>query len=488
MPGSSTSRHHGARAGLLALLALTLLAAWPARAQEPRTAEDAPTVSPEREQMLLREAFRYLRLSRSQVSQLLWFARQTDRRRITIEQEEARALRTAAGGAARDPVGAERLRQALAQNRAQAEAEIVRFGLFHLVRTLTREQIALAWRLELGRPPEYARCNPALCDPAAGFVSPPAGRGERLLYLGELDNVRRAWTSQEGAASAAARLQEAERRAELERARAEEAVARVQELQQREDLGRLLSDSFLLQQANAGGDPHFPQRVIESPSLDELAPAIEPFARRLFTSAELVTALQTAAARGLGSLAPRPAAPAGSPRLAGDYRIFRGFSDLTGHGADLEPLGGEVRNGLYAFGAGQGVHLEDAGVTDHYAIELVFRCGQVSGYQKLVDFKKRSRDTGLYLLNGTLMFYDLAVGHPVEPGRDHHLRLERSRTTHVVRATLDHQFAFAFIDLDDEAAFDEGQAFFFIDDKQTNGEQGPGTLASLAVWDRPSLR
>src|SRR4051794_32323280 len=107
MPGSSTSRPYGARAVSLALLALSLLAAWPARAQEPRTAEDASTISPEREQMLLREAFRYLRLSRSQVSQLLWFARQTDRRRVTVGQEEARALRTAEPLAARDPVGAE---------------------------------------------------------------------------------------------------------------------------------------------------------------------------------------------------------------------------------------------------------------------------------------------------------------------------------------------------------------------------------------------
>src|SRR5207248_5128017 len=112
--------------------------------------------------------------------------------------------------------------------------EMVRFGLFHLVRTLTREQIALAWRLELGRPPEYARCNPALLDPAAGFVSPPGARGGAIIFLGGLERMRPGWTPREDAATAAARVQAAEQAVELEHARAESALARVQELQQRE--------------------------------------------------------------------------------------------------------------------------------------------------------------------------------------------------------------------------------------------------------------
>src|SRR5262249_19253641 len=191
--------------------------------------------------------------------------------------------------------------------------------------------------------------------------------------------------------------------------------------------------SLQLMQARAAGDAHFPQRVIESQNVDELAPAIEPFARRIFTSQELVPVVAAAAAHGLGPVAPRAVAPAGPPRLARDYRLFRGFADQTGHGPELEPLGGEVQNGLYVFPAGHGLYLDDAGVTDHYAVELVFRCGQMPGYQKLIDFKNRSRDTGLYLLNNTLMFYDLAVGHPVDAGRDHHPRVARSRAPPVAR-------------------------------------------------------
>src|SRR4051794_2498380 len=53
----------------------------------------APVVPAAGEQFLLREAFRYLKLSRPQVGRLLWIARQTERRRLLFEQEEAQERR-----------------------------------------------------------------------------------------------------------------------------------------------------------------------------------------------------------------------------------------------------------------------------------------------------------------------------------------------------------------------------------------------------------
>ena len=39
-----------------------------------------------------------------------------------------------------------------------------------------------------------------------------------------------------------------------------------------------------------------------------------------------------------------------------------------------------------------------------------------------------------------------------------------------------------------EAVFEKAAGHFFVDDQTTNGEQGPGGIAWLQVWDRPQGR
>jgi len=177
-------------------------------------------------------------------------------------------------------------------------------------------------------------------------------------------------------------------------------------------------------------------------------------------------------------------------RLVRDYQMERGIRDRTGLGPDLEPLGGEVRNGLYLFGPGEGVELPHAGVTDHYALQIIFRkLDEESGYRKIVDFKDRKQDGGVYLYGGQITFYSLANGGTPLPGQEHRLRLERNRYTRIVRAYLDWRPIFAFIDLDDDAVFENGKGVLFADDKATSHkEQGPGALRSLLVWGSPLAR
>jgi hypothetical protein len=121
-------------------------------------------------------------------------------------------------------------------------------------------------------------------------------------------------------------------------------------------------------------------------------------------------------------------------------------------------------------------------VTDHYAIQLNLRYDGGASYQKILDFKNRTVDGGLYFYQGHLTFYTLANGGAPVPQVEHRLRLERDRTTRIVRAYLDLRPIFAFIDLDDEAVFEKGTGSLFVDDTSTKNEQGPGALRSVNVW------
>lgn len=473
---------------LLVLVALLALCATGLRGRagaaypdHPGPAGGAAATRPSEDALLL-EALRYLNLLPRQLRQLVFFARQADRRRAHLAHEEAAALARIERLSGKDPEAADRLGRERQQIREQVESEIVAFGTYQLVRIFTREQIALAWRLRRRHPPNYARADPALLDPDAGFVAGGPPEPADTFDL-ELHNPPAAppggGTEREGQG--------------LERQRAEADVA-ARLLEQAtihsERLSLLQDGSIELlgeaQFVRGRPETHFPQRVIESDDLAELATAVEPLARRLFLSPRFVPVLQNALARGLGGSRLRPAAPTGLVRPIRDYRLYEGFRDQSRRGPPMEPFGGIVERGLYLFAPGQGLGLADTGVTDHYSVELVFRHFGAEGYQKLIDFKKRARDTGLYLYGGRLNFYNLALATTVRPGQEHRVRLERNRASRVVRAYLDGQPAFAFIDLDDEAAFEDHLGIFFVDDIATNGEQGRGACAAIRFWDRPS--
>jgi len=487
-------RQRAVRPALVALALAALCApSWMAAAQEQPPAPDAPAERAT-EDSLLAAAFAYLDLSAAQRGQLLWVARQVEGRRRLFADEERRIAAEERRLADREPASAAKLRQLLEEERARMESDVVAFAAPHLVRTLTREQILLAWRLEQGRPPKSEPVDPILLDPAAGFVV--AGQGimpqlpspvEPSVPLPEEGGIAPPSPEQQAAEAAAAEAAAARERltAELDRA-----LVVAQERQRRAlDLGGGDGSEDLQVAAaaiaNPLSNPHFPQRVVESDSVAELAAAIEPFVRRLFASPRLMAVLARARPRRSRAALARPA---GSPRLVRHYRLDASFRDATRRGPDLLALGGSIAEGLYRFAAGQGLQLEDVGVDDHYAVEMVFACGAVGGYQKLIDFRNRAADEGLYLFNNRLMFYNLADGHPVTAGAMHRLRLERDRGARLVRAYLDRQPAFAFLDLDGDATFEKSLAFFFVDDRTTTGEQGPGVLASLRIWDRPEGR
>lgn len=413
--GHSSPRRVGAAGALLALVCAVLVPV--SRAQSPEGPSEAD---------LLRAAARYLRITRTQAGHLLRLAAYTHRYLVQLRMDEERDARSRT-----PPTDA-----AIAERRDGLRNEISSYVAPRLVRILTREQVALAYRLAQGNPPKYAAADPVLLHPDAGFVTMrqgirlrgAPGAGEGLVL--------------EGAAP------------------------------------RVSGGRLLLLDRPSSNRP-FAQMVVETSNPDELSPLVTAFAWRAFGSEDWLGVVREGARKGFGIRLPRAVE---RRVLVREYRMDRGLHDVRRRGPELAGMGGAIDHGQYVFGPGQGLQIPDLGVTDDYDLEIQFRFQDVSGgYQKILDFQGQKTDDGLYAYQGAITFYTLAVGGRPLPNQEHRLRLVRDRHTRIVRAYLDLQPIFAFLDLDDTAVFQNRKAVLFADDRQTQGEQGPGTLRWLRV-------
>jgi beta-lactamase regulating signal transducer with metallopeptidase domain len=141
------------------------------------------------EDVLLLQATRYLRLSSSQLQQLLPVARSANRKLTDLQQREDKTLETLRRIALRQREALVEGREASVQEQADAislrdtahrlrgetESAIVRGSLAELVRVLTPKQVERAYLLMHGQTPEGEVRTPALLDPVAGFVTAQFG-------------------------------------------------------------------------------------------------------------------------------------------------------------------------------------------------------------------------------------------------------------------------------------------------------------------------
>jgi hypothetical protein len=179
------------------------------------------------------------------------------------------------------------------------------------------------------------------------------------------------------------------------------------------------------------------------------------------------------------------ARPASAQKLVRDYQFKQSFKDSAEQGPELKPLDGKLNAGNYTFDAGQGLELSKTGVTDHYTIELKFRFDKVDDWQKIIDFKKRSSDNGVYAYMGMLQFYDIGIGGDLQAGQEYEIRLERDKATRSVKGSVNGMKVFEFVDNEDHAVFADETAFFFADDTNTNDEQSAGAVTRIRIWDAP---
>jgi parallel beta-helix repeat protein len=178
------------------------------------------------------------------------------------------------------------------------------------------------------------------------------------------------------------------------------------------------------------------------------------------------------------------------PPFVHEYVLNNSLSDALG-GPALVDLGGVLTAGGYQFGPNQGLNLSGTiNSSAEYTIELLFSFDALSGYQKIIDFADLGSDLGLYTYDGELVFYDAAEttdSNLFSPGTQHQLVLSRDDTTDMVRAYVDGNEAFNFVDSSGIAAFgDPSQIMRFFQDDNVSGntETGSGFVDRIRIYDQ----
>lgn len=168
------------------------------------------------------------------------------------------------------------------------------------------------------------------------------------------------------------------------------------------------------------------------------------------------------------------------------YNLNGSLADDRG-GAALSSNGGTLNSSTLSFGANQGPAAASLGVTDQYSIEMRVSLDSISGYKKLIDFKDRTSDNGLYFYNGRLAFYSMApaAGPLISVGSFADVVLTRNATTKVVTGYVNGAQAFSFTDTGSNAVFSSsaGIAHFLRDDLAVAGEVATGQLDLIRVYD-----
>jgi hypothetical protein len=180
------------------------------------------------------------------------------------------------------------------------------------------------------------------------------------------------------------------------------------------------------------------------------------------------------------------------------------LADANG-GPSLVSYGGTLSNG-YTFGVQQGLSLSGTGAFDSYSIDVHFAFDNINasfdGYQRILDFKNRALDEGLYSLNGELVFFvgccsglggtgGSSAGPVFASGQLADLLLTRSATG-LFSASVNGVLAFSFLDSTGLATFSgpDNIMYFFIDDFQTllnyPPEAGSGFVDFIQVTVPPA--
>jgi len=90
------------------------------------------------------------------------------------------------------------------------------------------------------------------------------------------------------------------------------------------------------------------------------------------------------------------------------YELNGSLAESNG-GPSLVSYGGTLGSTGYTFGVNQGLSLSDTGISNAYSIDIRFYFDDVNasldGYQRILDFKNRTSDSGLYSASSQLVLF-----------------------------------------------------------------------------------
>jgi hypothetical protein len=184
------------------------------------------------------------------------------------------------------------------------------------------------------------------------------------------------------------------------------------------------------------------------------------------------------------------------------YELNGSFAETNG-GASLVPNGGTLGSTGYTFGVNAGLSLSDTGISDAYSIAIRFYFDDVNAsintYQKILDFKNRTSDSGLYSASGQLLLFattgsgDPHAGsfvHDFTNGTMADLLVTRNASG-LFSAFVNGHFAFSVMDMNGATRFSgPGNIInFFMDDTLSFApEAGTGFVDRIQVTTFPAVQ
>lgn len=209
---------------------------------------------------------------------------------------------------------------------------------------------------------------------------------------------------------------------------------------------------------------------------------------RIFKAAAVSFCLQLA---GLSTL--------GAAKAALDFQFQNSLADTSGAAAlEFVAAGppGYFRDsvdGVETFAArfeqGEGFLLRDAGHwlgDGDYTISVLFRFEEILSWRRILDFKSRATDWGVYGYYGNLNFYPLVTGAggAIEPGQYVQVVFVRNADGNAV-GYVNGVKEIVFADTTSAAIpSEENHLLFFQDDLVVPNETSAGAVARIRIFDR----
>ncbi len=122
-----------------------------------------------------------------------------------------------------------------------------------------------------------------------------------------------------------------------------------------------------------------------------------------------------------------------------------------------------------------------------YTITILFRFDDVNSWKRLIDFKNRTTDWGLYSYYGNLNFYNIITGSGSAIAAGNYVQVTLTRNAQGnVRGFVNGSPEIEFIDSGSEALpGPDNFLSFFQDDTVVANEHTSGAVARIRIWDGP---
>lgn len=172
--------------------------------------------------------------------------------------------------------------------------------------------------------------------------------------------------------------------------------------------------------------------------------------------------------------------------------------------ADLQPIGDgqfeddtfEELNSLtritYEFEKGSGLLFDNASnnnfFSNNYSIEIYFRFEELASWKRIIDYKNRTSDWGLYAKDGRINFYNITTSPdaPLAANEYAHVVVTRNGTTKDYKVYVDGSLISEFTDTDDHGVLNEdNRLIFFQDDTRVPNETSKGNVALIKIYSEP---